>query len=112
MSLTIKDRHNYLNYPNNTTSITNTSNTTDDNSITSQAKSSQNSTQTNDSHLNLNTGTVQFVMKNGLAESAHVDGIKMNLSDMFLRDKNQLKARINEECNKTDTERLEEIFGL
>lgn len=36
----------------------------------------------------------------------------MSLSDMFLKDKSQLKARINEEYNKTDAEKLEEIFGL
>ncbi|OOM77607.1 hypothetical protein [Clostridium sp. BL-8] len=107
MSLTIGNQYSYLNYPNN---ITRTTNTIDNNSVTSQAKPSQNSTQTNDSGLH--TDTIQFVMKNGMAESAYVDGIKMNLSDMFLKDKSQLKARINEEYNKTDAEKLEEIFGL
>ncbi|WP_315074307.1 hypothetical protein [uncultured Clostridium sp.] len=110
MSLTIRDGYNYLSYPSNNTRTKNNANTTNNNLLASQANSSQNSTQTSDSHPN--TGTVQFVMKNGMAESAYVDGIKMNLSDIFLRDKNQLKARINEEYNKTDAEKLEEIFGL
>jgi hypothetical protein len=107
MSLTIGNEYNYFNY---STITTNNANTTDENSVTSQAKSSQNSTQTSNSHLN--TGTVKFVMGNGMAKSAYVDGIKMNLSDMFLTDKSQLKARINEEYNKTDAEKLEEIFEL
>lgn len=61
MSLTIDNEYTYLNYPNNTTSTTNNVNTKDDISVASQAKSSQNSTQTNNSHLN--TGAIKFVMK-------------------------------------------------
>jgi hypothetical protein len=51
-------------------------------------------------------------MENGIAEAGYVDGIKMSLSDMFLTNKSQLKEKINEKYNKTDAEKLEEIFGL
>jgi|GEM_PF-4374804 len=47
-----------------------------------------------------------------MAEAAYVDGIKMDLADMFLTNKSQLKERINEKYNKTDAEKLEEAFSL
>lgn len=80
--------------------------TTKNNSTTSQALSSGSSAQTSNSH------TVRFVLENGIAEYAYVDGIKMNLGDMFLTNKSQLKERIIEKYNKTDAEKLEEIFKL
>ena len=36
----------------------------------------------------------------------------MSLTDLFSTNKSQLKERINENYNKTDAEKLEEIFGL
>ncbi|OOM14209.1 hypothetical protein [Clostridium saccharobutylicum] len=80
------------------------------NSTTSQVSSSENSVETSSSHLN--TGTIKFVMEDGMAEYAYVDGIKMDLADMFLTNNSQLKERIIEKYNKTDAEKLEEIFGL
>lgn len=101
MGLAIGNEYNSLNH---STSISTNS------SITSQVSSSENSVKTSSSHLN--TGTIKFVMENGIAEYAYVDGIKMDLADMFLTSNSQLKERIIEKYNKTDAEKLEEIFGL
>lgn len=85
-------------------------NTTKNNSITSQVISSGNSAETSSSHLN--TGTIRFVIENGMARYAYVDGIKMEIADMLLTNKSQLKERIIKKYNKTDAEKLEEIFDL
>ncbi|AKN32253.1 hypothetical protein Ccar_15840 [Clostridium carboxidivorans P7] len=104
MGLAIENKYNYLNYSTNT-------NTTKNNSVTAQ-KEFSNILAEKKSSSHLNKGTVKFVMENGIAEAAYVDGIKMDLSDMFLTDKSQLKGRIDTKYNKTDAEKLEEIFGL
>lgn len=102
MGLAIENKYNYLNY---------STNTTKNNSVTAQ-KEFSNILAEKKSSSHPNTGTVKFVMENGIAEAAYVDGIKMDLSDMFLTDKSQLKGRIDTKYNKTDAEKLEEIFGL
>ncbi|AKN32426.1 hypothetical protein Ccar_16805 [Clostridium carboxidivorans P7] len=104
MGLVIGNEYNYLNHSTNTNTIKN-------NSVTAQGEFSNILTEKKSSS-HLNTGTVKFAMENGIAEAAYVDGIKMDLSDMFLTDKSQLKRNINIKYNKTDAEKLEEIFGL
>ncbi|MBV7275466.1 hypothetical protein JMF89_05485 [Clostridiaceae bacterium UIB06] len=101
MGLAIENKYNYS---------TNAS-TKKNNSVTEQQEFSNILTEKKSSS-NLNKGTIKFVMENGMAEAAYVDGIKMDLSDMFLTDKSQLKGEINRKYNKTDAEKLEEIFGL
>lgn len=85
-------------------------NTTKNKSTTSQVPALGDYAQTKSSHLN--TGTVKFVIENGMAQYAYVDGIKMNFADMLLTNKSQLKERIIEKYNKTDAEKLEEIFEV
>lgn len=97
MELIIENKYNSLN---------NSTSTNKSNSITSQVTSSENVVKTISSH------TIKFVMEDGMAEAAYVDGIKMDLADMFLTNKSQLKERINEKYNKTDAEKLEEAFNL
>lgn len=83
---------------------------TKNNSTTSQVPSLGNTAQTKSSHLN--TDTIKFVIENGMAQYAYVDGIKMNVADMILTNKSKLKERIIKKYNKTDAEKLEEIFEL
>lgn len=85
-------------------------NTTKNKFTTSHVSSLGNFAQTKSSHLN--TGTVKFVIENGMAQYAYVDGIKMDLADMLLKNKSKLKERIIEKYNKTDAEKLEEIFEV
>ena len=89
MGLAIGNEYNYLNSSTNT-------NTTKNNSVTSQEESLKTSTEKKSSP-HLNEGTIKFVMKNGMAESAEVDGINVSLTDLFSTNKSQLKERINEE---------------
>lgn len=107
MKLTLHNEYNYLNYSNNTVK---TSTTTKNNSGTSQVTASADSAKSSSSSLN--THEVKFIMENGMAEGAYVDGIKMDLADIFLTSKNQFKEKIHEKYNQTDSEKLEEIFGL
>ncbi|WP_270563221.1 hypothetical protein [Clostridium beijerinckii] len=100
MGLAIGNEYNSLNYSTNITT---------NNSKASQVVSSESSVKTSHS---INKGTIKFVMEDGMAEYAYVDGIKMDLADMFLTSKSQLKERIIEKYNKTDAEKLEETFGL
>lgn len=104
MGSAIGNEYNYLNYSTNIS-------TTKNKSVAAQEKFSNILTEKKGSP-HLNKGTVRFVMENGIAEAAYVDGIKMDLSDMFLTKKSQLKEKINEKYNKIDAEKLEEIFGL
>lgn len=104
MGLAIENKYNYLNDSTNTR-------TTKNNSVTLQEEFSNILTEKKSSS-HPNTGTVKFAIENGIAEAAYVDGIKMDLSDMFLTDRSQLKETINRKYNKTDVEKLEEIFGL
>ncbi len=104
MGLAIENKYNYLNYSTNAS-------TTKNNSVTAKEEFSNILTEKKSSP-HLNTSTIKFEMENGIAEAAYVDGIKMDLSDMFLADRSQLKANINRKYNKTDAEKLEEIFGL
>lgn len=83
-------------------------NTAKNNQTTSEALSSGNSTQTDSLHHN----TIRFVIENGMASYVYVDGIKMEVADMILPDKIELKKRIIEKYNKTEAEILEEAFGL
>lgn len=103
MGLAIGNDYNNLNYSTKTTTKKN-------NSVTAQEESSNISTEKKNPHLN--EGTIKFVMENGMAKSAEVDGINVSLTDLLSTNKSQLKERINEEYNKTDAEKLEEIFGL
>ena len=80
---------------------------TKNNSTMPQVLSSGKSAETS-----LNTGTIRFVIENGMARYAYVDGIKKEIADMLLTNKSQLKERIIEKYNKTDAEKLEEIFDL
>lgn len=102
MGLAIGNEYNHLNYSNSITK---------NNSVAPQEKFPGISINKKSGHA-LNTGEFKFVMENGMAEGAYVDGIKMDLADIFLTNSRQLKERINEKYNKTDAERLEEIFGL
>lgn len=104
MGLTIGNNYNSLQYS--------TNNTIKSTSETSQEATSENSTKSSSSDASTLNNTLQFIMEDGIATGAYVDGIKMSLTDIFLTSKSQLKENINKEYNKTDVEKLEEIFGL
>jgi len=106
MKLTLHNKYNYLNYSSNTVK---TSTTTKNNSVTSQTTSSVDSAKASSSSLN--THEVKFIMENGMAEGAYVDGIKMGLADIFLTSKNQFKQKTHEKYNQTDVKKLNEILG-